>query len=224
MHVATQTLILGLYPKIVSCKQSFDGFIIPSLNCKMPCVLHQRRHDKEQYFKRKYLTCLPVRSTALSDVGISPTHSKDLSVSTSTTSDVRELKMNIEVSGTKTQLIFDDVFDKMVAAAQPIPGFRRVKGGKTPDVSFCLFQFWCNQLINLIIPKDILLEVLGPSKVLKEVIKKIINITVAEYVEKEALKVSKDLKVEQSFEDLESTFEAGQKFSFDAVIHLQEAN
>jgi len=34
------------------------------------------------------------------------------------------------------------------------------------------------------IPKDILLEVLGPSKVFKEVIKKIINSTMAEYVEK----------------------------------------
>lgn len=34
------------------------------------------------------------------------------------------------------------------------------------------------------IPKDILLEVLGPSKVFMEVIKEIINSTVAEYVEK----------------------------------------
>lgn len=34
------------------------------------------------------------------------------------------------------------------------------------------------------IPRDILLEVLGPSKVYKEVIKKVINSTVAEYVEK----------------------------------------
>ncbi|KAJ8750311.1 hypothetical protein K2173_014226 [Erythroxylum novogranatense] len=38
-----------------------------------------------------------------------------------------------EPSGTKTRAIFNDVFDKMVAAAQPIPGFRRVKGEKTPD-------------------------------------------------------------------------------------------
>lgn len=34
------------------------------------------------------------------------------------------------------------------------------------------------------IPRDILLEVLGPSKVYKQVIKKVINSTVAEYVEK----------------------------------------
>ncbi|CAK7322522.1 unnamed protein product [Dovyalis caffra] len=66
------------------------------------------------------------------------------------------------------------------------------------------------------IPRDILLEVLGPSKVYKEVIKKVINSTVAEYVDKEGLKVSKDLRVEQSFEDLEDAFEPDEKFSFNA--------
>lgn len=51
--------------------------------------------------------------------------------------DVREMKficqffeqISVEVFGARTQEIFDDVFSKMVAAAQPIPGFRRVKGG-----------------------------------------------------------------------------------------------
>lgn len=63
---------------------------------------------------------------------------------------------------------------------------------------------------------------LGPSNVFKQVIKEIINSTVAEYVEKESLKVSSDLRVEQSFEDLETTFEAGEKFSFDIVLQLQK--
>ena len=40
----------------------------------------------------------------------------------------------------------------------------------------------------------------------------------------EGLKISKDLSVEQSFEDLEATFDAGQKFSFDVVLQLQEMN
>ncbi|KAJ1417006.1 Trigger factor, ribosome-binding, bacterial [Sesbania bispinosa] len=146
----------------------------------------------------------------------------------STNSTFRRKHISIEVSGSKTQRIFDDVFQKMVVAAQPIPGFRRVKGGKTPDI-----------------PKDILLEVLGPSRVFKEVIKKIINSTVAEYVEKigsshfcfafcvntdisgnnsmqERLIVSQDLRVEQSFEDLETTFEEGEKFRFDVVLQLQK--
>lgn len=37
----------------------------------------------------------------------------------------------VDVFGTRTQAVFDEVFSKMVADAQPIPGFRRVKGGKT---------------------------------------------------------------------------------------------
>ncbi|XP_004291607.1 PREDICTED: uncharacterized protein LOC101310860 [Fragaria vesca subsp. vesca] len=156
-------------------------------------------------FSGKSLKYLPAICAVLSgteDIGVSSTQSEDLSI-TATTSGSGELKISVEVSGTKTQAIFDHVFDKMVAAAQPIPGFRRVKGGKTPNI-----------------PRDVLLEVLGPSKVYKQVIKKVINSTVAEYVEKECLKVSKDLRVEQSFEDLEASFEPGEEFSFDAVVHL----
>ena len=38
----------------------------------------------------------------------------------------------------------------------------------------------------------------------------------------ECLIVSKDLRVEQSFEDLETTFEEGEKFSFVVVLKLQK--
>ncbi|KZV43110.1 hypothetical protein F511_04502 [Dorcoceras hygrometricum] len=91
----------------------------------------------------------------------------------------------------------------MVADAQPIPGFRRVKGGKTPNI-----------------PKNILLEILGPSNVYERVIKKVINAIVAEYVAKERLRVGKDLRVVQSFEDLEAQFEPGDVFRFDAIVSL----
>jgi len=37
----------------------------------------------------------------------------------------------------------------------------------------------------------------------------------------EGLTVSKDLRVEQSFEDLETTFVEGEKFSFDVVLKLK---
>ncbi|KAG5560956.1 hypothetical protein RHGRI_004102 [Rhododendron griersonianum] len=133
--------------------------------------------------------------------------SQDFSVTASGTSEANELRLSVEVSGAKTEAIFDDVLSKMVAAAQPIPGFRRVKGGKTPNI-----------------PQDVLLQILGPSEVYKQVIKKVINSTIAEYVEKEGLTVSTDLRVEQSFEDLEATFEPGGKFSFDAVVQLRELN
>lgn len=44
-------------------------------------------------------------------------------------------QLSVEVSGAKTEAIFDDVFSKMVAAAQPIPGFRRVKGGEIREIT-----------------------------------------------------------------------------------------
>ncbi|GJM99242.1 hypothetical protein PR202_ga16327 [Eleusine coracana subsp. coracana] len=71
------------------------------------------------------------------------------------------------------------------------------------------------------IPKEVALHLIGPSKVKRETIKKIINYTVAEYVQKEGLSASKNLKVQQSYEELEAAFEPGKEFFFDAVIHLQ---
>ncbi|KAL0322739.1 UNVERIFIED_CONTAM: hypothetical protein Sangu_1893200 [Sesamum angustifolium] len=112
-----------------------------------------------------------------------------------------KMQITVEVSGFKTQEIYDEVFSKMVDDAQPIPGFRRVKGGKTPNI-----------------PKDILLEILGPSKVYEQVIRKIINSAIAECVAKEGLTVSKDLQIEQSLEDLEASFEPGSNFKFDATV------
>lgn len=170
----------------------------------------QTRCDTRNFLKRKnHKYCPPifVVLSAVEDAGVSSSQFEDFVVSTTRTNEATELKIGVEVSGAKTRAIFDDVFDKMVAAAQPIPGFRRVKGGKTPNI-----------------PRDILLEVLGPTNVYKEVIKKVIDATVAEFVEKEDLKVSKDLRVEQSFEDLEELFEPDEKFSFDAVIKLQETD
>ncbi|VVB01927.1 unnamed protein product [Arabis nemorensis] len=128
-------------------------------------------------------------------------------ITTLETVNTNQVKVHVQVSGEKTLTEFNHVFDKMVAAAQPIPGFRRVKGGKTPDI-----------------PRDILLEILGYSKVYRQVIKKLINSTIADYVKKEDLKVGKDLTVEQSYEDLEETFEPGETFSFDAIIKLQDGS
>jgi len=114
------------------------------------------------------------------------------------------IKIQVNVSGTMTDSIFEEVFTKKVAAAQPLPGFRRMKGGKTPDI-----------------PKEVALHLIGPSKVKKETIKRIINCTVAEYVQKEGLTASKNLKVQQSYEELEAVFEPGKEFCFDATVHLQ---
>ncbi|KAK2642612.1 hypothetical protein Ddye_024375 [Dipteronia dyeriana] len=198
MAMAVKTVFLSINPKIINHKQIVD-VSIPRISCRRPCFfpLTTRR-------SHKYPTAAVAVLSAVEDVGVSSSQFEDFLVTTTGTSDARELKASVEVSSAKTRAIFDDVFDKMVAAAQPIPGFRRVKGGKTPNI-----------------PRDILLEVLGPSKVYKEVISEIINSTIAEYVEKEDLKVSTDLRVEQSFEELENMFEPDEKFSFDAVIKLQ---
>ncbi|KAJ0034103.1 hypothetical protein Pint_26063 [Pistacia integerrima] len=176
----------------------------PQMNCKTPDFSRRR--------SRKYCSSVFAVLSGVEDVGVSSSQFDDFLVTTSKTNEAKKLKISIEISGTKTRAIFDDVFDKMVAAAQPIPGFRRVKGD-------FMLVYYVKQ-----IPRDILLEVLGPSKVYKEVIKKLINSTVAEYVEKEGLNVSTDLRVEQSFEDLEDLFEPDEKFSFDAVIQLQKTD
>ncbi|XP_043703605.1 trigger factor isoform X2 [Telopea speciosissima] len=159
-----------------------------------------------EYFSRA--SCrFSASASAVSVENVSTAPFEDFSVTTTTTSKATELEIKVDVYGAKTQAIFDNVFSEMVSAAQPIPGFRRVKGGKTPNI-----------------PNDVLLHILGHSKVYMEVIKKIINSTVADYVEKEGLKVTSDLRVNQSFEELESTFEPGEAFSFDAVIQLQGAS
>lgn len=206
MEIALNTLFLGFNPKIIaSHKQPIHGFTSRSSRFSP----HFRYHAPlfRPVISQEYHPAVCAVISGAEDVGVSSSQFDDFSVAATSTSKARELKISVEVFGAKTQAIFDNVFDKMVAAAQPIPGFRRAKGGKTPNI-----------------PKDILLEILGPSKVYEGVIKEVINSTIAEYVEKEGLKISKDLRVEQSFEDLEATFEAGQKFSFDVVLQLQEMN
>ena len=133
-----------------------------------------------------------------------PVAFKDFHVSVLTEEDgVIETQIRVTVSSKMTDSVFEKVLSKHIAAAQPLPGFRRLKGGKTPNV-----------------PKEVALHLIGPSKVKKAAIKKIINRAVAEYVEKENLDAAKNLKVLQSYEELEATFEPGKEFCFDAAVHL----
>ncbi|KAF5452566.1 hypothetical protein F2P56_027546 [Juglans regia] len=202
-------LFFSLSPKMIVNRKKLVGGNAPKLTYGSSDFSRHFRFDSREFRAGISHEHLPPVCAILSDVEDVEVSSQldDFSVTRSRVSDARELMISVEVFGARTKAIFESVFDKMVAAAQPIPGFRRVKGGKTPNI-----------------PRDILLEVLGPSKVYKQVIMEVINSTIAEYVEKEGLKVGKDLRVEQSFEDLEVTFVAGEKFSFDAVIQLQEAN
>ncbi|XP_020517859.1 uncharacterized protein LOC18425752 isoform X4 [Amborella trichopoda] len=153
---------------------------------------------------KKFPAVVNAITPGVENVDISTSASENFAV-VANVSKAREIKMKVVVSGAKTQKIFDEVFSKLVEAAQPIPGFRRVKGGKTPDI-----------------PKHILLQILGPSKVYGHVIREVINSTVAEYVEKEELRVTEDLRVDQSFEELEASFEPGNEFSFDGAVWLHK--
>nr|CAB3504826.1 unnamed protein product [Digitaria exilis] len=112
------------------------------------------------------------------------------------------MKIQVSVSGTMTDSVFEKVFTK--------------KGKLQICTNLLITPF-----VALKIPKEVALHLIGPSKVKKETITKIINCTVAEYVRKEGLTASKDLKVQQSYEELEAAFEPGKEFCFDATVHLQ---
>nr|GMD24917.1 trigger factor-like isoform X2 [Ipomoea batatas] len=90
-------------------------------------------------------------TSGLEDAEVSTVQYEEFSVSTSVTDSSNELKITVDVSGSKTQEIFDDVFSKMVAEAPPIPGFRRVKGG---NISLSIytsefFAFFRGNSINI---------------------------------------------------------------------------
>ncbi|KAJ4840990.1 hypothetical protein Tsubulata_044853 [Turnera subulata] len=223
MEVVVKTLFTGLTlqpSKSVKEKEVLHCFI-PNLSTKPQSFSRRVRCRTQRYWRREnYRRVGHVCAVVSEDVGVSS--SRDVLVTRSTNQE-GELKISVEVSGARTRVIFDEVFDRMVAAAQPIPGFRRAKGGKLNDS--CLTangDVDTRKTPN--VPRDVLLQILGPSKVYKEVIKKVINSTVAEYVEKESFKVSKELRVEQSFEELEDAFEPHEKFCFTAVLGLQETN
>ncbi|KAJ6810950.1 uncharacterized protein M6B38_156175 [Iris pallida] len=167
--VAVRNLLVDLIPKISNQKQRID------LSTQVPCSLRtvfnarirnlSQVHQTRSSHRTSTVACLA--SQGLQERTLDKSPLKGFTVSAKTSRD-GEIKMKVDVTGAKTQVIFDDVFSKLVDDAQPIPGFRRVKGGKTPD---------------------------------------------------KGLKVTKELRVEQSFEELEAAFVPGKDFSFDATIH-----
>ncbi|KAJ8550702.1 hypothetical protein K7X08_000072 [Anisodus acutangulus] len=201
LHFKTGPHLLSLNRKVVPQMQHVD-FLIPNKMMGRKCVSLGMGCGLGRFSERTRTGRYAVLLGA-GDTEVSTSEFDDFSVMRGA-SGSNELKISVSVSGAKTQEIFDKVFSRMVEDAQPIPGFRRVKGGKTPDI-----------------PRDILLEILGYSKVYKQVIKKIINSTISKYVEKDGLIVSKDLQIEQSFEDLEAIFEPGDPFTFSAIVQRQ---
>ncbi|KAG7013921.1 hypothetical protein SDJN02_24090 [Cucurbita argyrosperma subsp. argyrosperma] len=248
MQIAATNFFLSANPKAIYHKQTADCFT-PNLTSISVSFPSQMGYGSRKISVSKSNRYLPAACAALSeDVSVSSSQFEDFSVTKATNiNENKELKICIEVSGAKTRAIFDIVFNEMVDKAQPIPGFRRAKGGNIQRrvsysscswLSFLFYQYQSNNVASTIvfgravvyftrmvkIPREILLEILGPSKVYKQVIKEVINSTVAAYVEKEALKVGKHLRIEQSYEDLEDQFEPDEKFFFDAIIQLNQTN
>ncbi|KAF8041553.1 hypothetical protein BT93_A0218 [Corymbia citriodora subsp. variegata] len=123
--------LLGSKHKIINVKQAVN-VSIPSVPSKLVHVSLQRRCSPQVFDGRRNDKGSRAVFAAVSGVEIveAPSQFEDFSVTNTTSSSDRELKIRVEVSGAKTRVIFNDVFDKLVAAAQPIPGFRREKGGK----------------------------------------------------------------------------------------------
>eukprot|EP00245_Coleochaete_scutata_P004596 TRINITY_DN17327_c0_g1_i1.p1 TRINITY_DN17327_c0_g1~~TRINITY_DN17327_c0_g1_i1.p1 ORF type:complete len:246 (-),score=57.38 TRINITY_DN17327_c0_g1_i1:728-1441(-) len=116
-----------------------------------------------------------------------------------------ELKVRVDVSGNETQRIYSSTIFELSKSTPPGPGFRKAKGGKTALVS-----------------KEVLLHMLGPKKVKGFVIDRIVNQTLADYVEKEGLGAKKEAKTVQSADDLMAAFTPGKTFGFDATLILEE--
>ncbi|KAJ8615849.1 hypothetical protein MRB53_035221 [Persea americana] len=209
MALAVKHILLGSNSKQITSQRKTEDSKTRFPYPRTACCSLLNRNDSRVICTRticKFSAGVSVASLGAKNEDVKVSSAADFTNSANTF-EAGEMKIRIDITGAKTQAIYDNVFSKLVAAAQPIPGFRRGKGGKTPDVS-----------------KHVLLHIIGSLKVKKQAIQRIINTSVAEYAEKEGLKITEDLRVAQSFEELEATFEPGKEFSFDAIIQLKETD
>ncbi|KAL7085869.1 hypothetical protein ACP275_14G304000 [Erythranthe tilingii] len=136
--------------KVIASERQFADVFAPCRFSKGRCFSLKIGYTTHQLVQRSTAKA-GVRAVVVSGVDGVEVSSSSSSIEefsfTATSSDKDdELKITVEVSGTKTQEIYDKVFAKMVEDAQPIPGFRRVKGGKTPNnIPSCRYRkrfFW----------------------------------------------------------------------------------
>ncbi|CAL9069400.1 uncharacterized protein LOC135653225 isoform X4 [Musa acuminata AAA Group] len=118
-----------------------------------------------------------------------------------------KITVRVDLTGEETQKAFDIVLTNLARTAPPIPGFRRMKGGKTSNV-----------------PKSFLLQMLGRDRVTKFLIQEIVGITIGDYVKKENLKVKSQFKTIQTAEELEAAFTPGSEFGFNAVVDVENSD
>ncbi|XP_008788187.2 trigger factor-like isoform X1 [Phoenix dactylifera] len=118
-----------------------------------------------------------------------------------------KIHVRVDLTGEETQKALDDVLTNLARTAPPIPGFRKMKGGKTSNV-----------------PKSFLLQVLGRDRVTKFLIEEIVGMTIGDYVKKEKLKVKSQFKTTQTAVELESAFTPGSEFGFNATIDFDKSD
>uniref|UniRef100_A0A7N0TKR1 Trigger factor ribosome-binding bacterial domain-containing protein n=1 Tax=Kalanchoe fedtschenkoi TaxID=63787 RepID=A0A7N0TKR1_KALFE len=117
--------------KLVLCASSHSSHTKSPSSLKLCYKQLEFSTRKSLALPRMYAKCCASASAASSDVVTTGNSAFDhITVATTRESGSKELKISVVVSGAKTQSIFDDVFSKIVADSQPIPGFRRVKGGR----------------------------------------------------------------------------------------------
>jgi hypothetical protein len=115
------------------------------------------------------------------------------------------MQVRVDFAGKHTQRAYDTVLRGLAKTAPPVPGFRRAKGGKTS-----------------IVPTNILLNMMGVARVRKFVVEEIVRTTLVEYVEKEGIKAKKNLTTDQSADELDTVFEPGKEFGFNATLELED--
>ncbi|CAN6448773.1 unnamed protein product [Victoria cruziana] len=118
-----------------------------------------------------------------------------------------KIHVRIDLTGESTQKVYDDVLANLARTAPPVPGFRRMKGGKTSNI-----------------PKSFLLRILGEDRVTKFTIQEIVSAATADYVKKENLNVKNSFSTAQSAEELAASFKPGQEFGFNATIELEKSD
>lgn len=114
-----------------------------------------------------------------------------------------KIHVRVDMTGEETQKAFDDVLTNLARTAPPVPGFRRMKGGKTSNV-----------------PKTFLLQMLGKDRVTKFLIQEVVSITIGDFVRKEKLTVKSKFQTAQTAEELESAFSPGKEFGFNATMEI----
>ncbi|KAI5084602.1 hypothetical protein GOP47_0000771 [Adiantum capillus-veneris] len=169
-----------------------------------------------KFLKESRLTCSPPNTSVTKVTGVAFATSsgqmersvsirfKDEATVTSEPFDEKQLKVIVSLTSVGTRKAFEVVLENLRRSAPAVPGFRMAKGGKS------------------VIPRDVLYQMLGPSRVDSFVVKEIVSSSVLEYVEKEGFKVKKDFKTVQSDKELVAQFKAGKEFVFEAILSLED--